>query len=251
MKQRVVKILKRQKHKYGYYRKIRESLNTSELNNMFGAKYANEMVKFVRDICKNNNAKYDIVVSGDKSIQLSFSILDFYDVDGNRYTTMYLYDIIFTKEYIRIADGYGMDYVFPTFYDARMGIETEDIFQMSEEEKKRAEMLRKLNSKDSLKKSEIVGTLGEFRNRFIPEHFDCYIRFHKENDMSVMMNVEELTIEVQKEGLVISPIPVILEESNEPALIPIMIACEPWKFSREELIENLAELFSIAAKMNN
>ena len=237
--------MKRRKHKRGHYKRIRHDIDVKELNRIFGDKRTHQIIKLVRDIC-GDDSFYRVYELTDEGLLLEFYLIDFLDEDYNQKRTLYLFDVYFHKYYIRIADGYGMDFTFPTIEDARIGIMTGDIYRMSPEDEKLAALRRKANSKDSKKKSEIVATLAEFRNQLVSKDLQCCIRFDKENDDIVKLEIDQLTVTVAKNGVQLEPIPVT-DDNGEIVMVPVTIECEPWVMKPEMLIAQIAELFRLAS----
>ena len=243
--------MKKIKHKHGYYKHIRQGLDRSLLVQEMGAKRAHKIQKFVKAICFSENATFEGFI-GNNMVNLRFwglcegkNILD----DGF-YGHMYLFDVNIDAHIIRINDSYGIDISFADWFggdfeDTEHFIVSGDIWSSYNNP---IVPLEERVPAESLKKSEIVATLGLFRNHFVPEEYNCFIRFDKENDMVVKMEINELTLTVTESGVELGPIPVI-KEDGEADVVPVFVACEPWSMNEEELIQAFANAFALASAM--
>lgn len=249
--------MRKQKRKRGYYRSVRFGVDRKELSGMFGEKRATKYVKFLKDICFKLNYRYDVIEVANNTVVLRMWQMDFYNDIDNRYEDMFMYDLVLRKYNTQIADGFEINLTFIGFEDSdiddlKRAILTEDIYNIEKE----YNILEDQNFfvQESLKKSEIIGTLGEFRNNFIPEKYNCYIKMGADPELAEVINnefedtivtmyVEDLSVVVGENGLVMYPVPI----KNEVDFTHISITCKPYEMSSEELIQTLAQLFTLAA----
>lgn len=219
--------MKKEKHDYGYYRKIRQGLDKGELVEVFGAKRANKVVRFVREVCEIENAAYHSLLE-ENVLSLRFWCVSYDEGVGKGY---YLFDISIDQHTTNIFDNADVNMSFIDIFgddlgDAVHAIKTGDVWS------------------STCEKLHIMNTLNNFATMFVPETYETTIV--QEYEGLYKMHIDQLTIKVTETGITMEPIPV-LNDNNEQEYMPVMIACNPFDMTSEEIIQALAELFGLAA----
>ena len=259
--------MRRKGKRRGYYRSVKFGVDRKELIEMFGDKRAAKYVKFLKEICYKTNSRYDVLETTPDAIALRVFQMDFYNELTNKYEDLFMYDVILRKYNTQIVDGFAINMTFIGFYDsdiedAQRAIVTEDIFNVEYEEPYNILEDPNFFVQESLKKSEIIGTLGEFRNLAIPAEYDCCVKmgFAKEEDAEVMncefdytavrLIIQDLTVTVCENGLMMFPVPVKDDDGNDK-ISHVTFMCKPYEMTKEELVQALAQLFQQASNSQN